>query len=115
MASILRIPVMTRLRIGLALAIAVIVDGMQLLMNGAGWFGPDEALDVAAMVLLTPIIGFHPLLLPTFVAEFLPVIDLLPTWTGCVLVVISLRRKRERCQPAAPPPPMPPPRDVIDV
>jgi hypothetical protein len=50
------------------------------------------------------------LLLPTFVLEFLPVADMLPAWTGCVAVVIALR-KRQQDPPQQPPAPGP----VIDV
>ena len=57
------------------------------------------------MVLLTAIIGFHPLFLPTFVAEFIPVVDALPTWTACTLLVIGLRRKQTTPPPVATPPP----------
>ena len=42
-----------------------------------------------------PYVYFHPLLLPTFVVELLPVIDLLPTWTGCVALVVSRRKKQQ--------------------
>ena len=56
------------------------------------------------------LIGFHPLLLPTLVLELVPVADLLPTWTGCVALVLALR-KRERVTS----PPSGDPRDVIDV
>ena len=42
------------------------------------------------------ILGFHPLFLPTFVLEFIPVADMLPTWTGCVVVAASLRRRAQR-------------------
>ena len=58
-----------------------------------GWTVFDEAIDVAAMVATTIALGFHVLFLPTFVVEFLPVTDMLPTWTGCVLAVAVLRRK----------------------
>jgi hypothetical protein len=30
------------------------------------------------------------------VIEFLPVADVLPTWTGCVGLVVALRRRRAR-------------------
>ena len=43
---------------------------------------------------MSRLIGFHPLLLPTFVIEFVPVADLLPTWTGCAALVVALRRRR---------------------
>ena len=53
---------------------------------------------------------FVALLLPTFVIEFLPITDMLPTWTACVALVIAMR-KREQAN--VPPPPGPGP--VIDV
>ena len=49
-------------------------------------------LDVVAMVAEMWLLGFHPLLLPTFMLEVLPVVDVLPTWTGCVGIVIARRR-----------------------
>lgn len=70
----------------------------------------DELLDVMAMILTWRLIGFHPLLLPTFALEFLPVADMLPTWTGCVAIVVALR-KRQQSQMSQPPAPGP----VIDV
>lgn len=122
MANVLRTPLLTRTRIVLAIAIAVFVDGLQLLFSGPGWFGPDQVLDVFAMLALTPIIGFHPLLLPTFVLKVLPVIESIPTWTGCVLVVVFLRRKAQSIPPAPPPvapcgepPPVRPQDKVIDI
>ncbi len=106
----LRRPVLTRQRVRLAYAVAVTADLLQLLLGPLGWAGADQLIDLAAMVLTWRIIGFHPVLLPTFVLEFLPIVDWLPTWTGCVAVVVALR-KRE--QAAMPPPADPGP--VIDV
>jgi len=91
-----RAPPLTRARIALALGIAVAADGLQMLFGPLGWLGMDEGIDVAAMVLTTLVLGFHPLLLPTFVVEFFPVVDMLPTWTGCVVVVIGLRKRAQR-------------------
>jgi len=108
-------PVLTRRRIWLACAVAVAADGIQLLLGPFGWAGPDEVIDIMAMVLLTAIIGFHPLFLPTFVAEFIPMVDSLPTWTACTLIVIGLRRKQSVPPVAPPPPPKQPADDVIDV
>jgi hypothetical protein len=50
------------------------------------------------------------LLLPSFVLEFIPLADMLPTWTGCVALVVALR-KREQVGTSPPLPPGP----VIDV
>ncbi len=102
--------VLTRQRVRLAFAIAVTVDVLQLLLGPIGWAFADEILDVLAMILTWRVLGFHPLLLPTFALELLPVADLLPTWTGCVALVLLLRRRQ---QAASPPPPANGP--VIDI
>lgn len=88
-------PLLTRERVRLAYAVAVTADVLQLLLGPFGWAFADELLDVAAMVLTCRLIGFHPLLLPTFVLEFLPIVDMLPTWTGCVAIVVALRKRRQ--------------------
>ena len=83
-----------------ALVVALVADGLQLLLGPLGWTFADEAIDVVVMGLTIWILGFHVLLLPTFVVELVPVADMLPTWTGCVAAVIALRK---RDQPAPPP------------
>ncbi len=90
---------LSRRRIVLAFAAAVVGDAIQLGLLQFGWMGVDEVIDVVLMVVISVLIGFHPLFLPTFVAEFLPIVDLLPTWTGCVALVVALRRKAERAAP----------------
>lgn len=92
-----------------AYAVAVAADGLQLILGPVGWAFGDEAIDVVAMVAESALIGFHPLLLPTFVLELFPVADLLPSWTACVALVVALRRHEHR----DPPPPVDGP--VIDV
>ena len=71
-------------------------DVLQFALGPLGWMGVDEGLDVVATVLIWRTLGFHPLLLPTFVIEFLPLADVLPTWTGCVALVIALRRRQHQ-------------------
>lgn len=102
-------PLLTRQSVRLAYAIAVATDALQFALGPLGWAGADEILDVAASALIWRVLGFHPLLLPTFLIELLPVSDMLPTWTGCVALVIALRRRQQ----IGPPPPGPGP--VIDV
>jgi hypothetical protein len=87
--------VLTRRRIWLAFIVAIAADGLQLLTGTLGWVFLDEMIDIVAMILTSLLIGFHPLFLPTFVLEFIPVVDMLPTWTGCVAVVVALRRKHQ--------------------
>ena len=109
MAIAFRVPKLTWTRIALALALAVMADGLQFLVNGFGWVGPDQIIDVIAMVLTSWLIGFHWLLLPTFVINFVPVLDDLPTWTACVIAVVALRKRTQR---SAPPPPEKPPIEI---
>jgi hypothetical protein len=99
------VPHLTRTRMAIALGVAVGTDGLQLLLASIGPVGffLDEMLDVVAMVLTTWAIGFHLFLLPTFVAEALPIVGMLPTWTGCVIAVIAMR-KSEQHAPNSPPP-----------
>ena len=108
--GLLEPPVLTWPRVWFAYAVAIGTDVLELLLGPFGWFAADELLDVAAMLAISRAIGFHVLLLPTFALEFLPVTDMLPTWTGAVAIVVSLRRKQIV---TVPPPPVPGP--VIDV
>jgi len=83
---------LTRGRIALALVIAGATDALQIMLGPLGWAFVDEIVDVAAMIAISLLIGFHPLLLPTFVAEIIPVVDMLPTWTACVGAVVLWRK-----------------------
>jgi hypothetical protein len=101
-------PALTPGRVRLAYVVAIATDLLQLLLGPFGWAFADEALDVAAMILISRALGFHVMLLPTFALEFLPFTDMLPTWTGCVAVVVALRRRQELAMSPAPGP-------VIDI
>jgi hypothetical protein len=113
LAPLLRAPPLTRQRMFLALAVAVAADGLQILLLPLAWTFAESAIDVVAMVLTVRILGFHLLLLPTFVVELIPVVDMLPTWTACVAAVIALRKREQR--PPRPPPPAAPDKPVIDI
>ena len=91
-----RVPPLTRPRMRLALAVAVVADGLQLLLGPLGWVFLDQLIDAVAMVLTMRILGFHILLLPTFVVELVPVIEDFPTWTACVAAFIALRKREQR-------------------
>jgi len=108
-SSLFAEPVLSPVRVRFAYGIAVATDIVQVALGPFGFAFIDESLDVVAATLLWRLLGFHPLLLPTFVLEFIPVADLLPTWTGCVALVIALRRRTRVHQ--APPADG----DVIDV
>lgn len=102
-------PPLTTGRVRWAYAVAVATDIVQLILGPFGWAFADQALDVVAMILISRSLGFHAALLPTFALEFLPFSDMLPTWTGCVALVVALRRRQELVH--TPPAPGP----VIDV
>jgi hypothetical protein len=78
----------------MAYAVAVTIDVAQFLLGPFGFAGLDEGLDIVAMYAISRLVGFHPLLLPTFLLEFVPFTDMLPTWTGCVALVIRARRRQ---------------------
>jgi len=90
-------PPLTRTRMGLALLIALVADALQILLAVPP---VPEIVDGIAAVFAVWLLGFHLLLLPTFLVELIPAVDMLPTWTGCVVAVIALRK---RAQSAAPP------------
>ncbi len=92
--SMFRAPQLTRTRIILALLIALVADGLQIPFQLVPM--APEIIDVIAMLLTVWLLGFHLLLLPTFVVEFIPFVDMLPTWTGCVIAVIALRKREQR-------------------
>ena len=83
-------------RVALAVILAVCADAVALVLGPVGWTFLDEVVDVITMIATMWLLGFHFLLLPTFVVELIPVADMLPTWTGCVLAVIALRKRQER-------------------
>ena len=105
---IFRAPKLTRTRIVLALAVAIFADGLQFLLGPIGWAFPDQAIDFVTMILVSCVIGFHILLLPTFVVELVPVLDDLPTWTACTIAVIALRKREQRNIP-------PPEKQTIEI
>lgn len=79
-----------------ALAIAIAADAVQigllpLFIEGAAapW---NDALDLAVGVALVALLGWHAALLPAFLGELVPVLDLFPTWTATVIFVIARRR-----------------------
>jgi hypothetical protein len=89
---------MAKVNAVLALLIALAADGAQLLFNsplalifGVGVEVVDAATDVIAGALIIGLLGFHWILLPAFVIELVPLVDSIPTWTGCVLYLISRR------------------------
>ena len=109
--ALFRAPQLTRARMLLALAVAVAADGLQLLLGPLGWAFIDQLIDGVAMILVSWVIGFHILFLPTFIVELVPILEDLPTWTACTAAVIALRKREQN----HPPPAAPPDKPVIDI
>jgi hypothetical protein len=75
-------------RIRIARVIAVAADALQLglfPMFGVGALSIlNDGLDVAVGIVLVFLVGWHFAFLPSFVAELIPGLDLIPTWTVAV-------------------------------
>src|SRR5262245_39854168 len=98
-ARIFEPPLLSPSRVRLAYAVAIAADVIQLALGPFGWTFADEIPDVVAAIVVARLVGFPPLLLPTFILGLVPVADLLPTWTGCVALVVALLRKQQASQP----------------
>ncbi len=74
-----------------ALGIAVLADALQIVffpLFGEGALSPvNDLLDIAVGLLLTRLLGWHWVFLPSFLTELVPGLDMVPTWTLAVLVV----------------------------
>jgi hypothetical protein len=75
-------------RVWLARTIAIAADFVQIVafpffLPGAAspW---SDALDLAVAAAMTVLIGWHWAFLPSFLAEVVPGLDLVPTWTAAV-------------------------------
>jgi ethanolamine transporter EutH len=83
----------TAARIRAARAIAMLADLAEIVVFPAfmeGFLSPaNDVLDVAVAVALTWLLGWHWAFLPSFLAEMIPVVGLVPTWTAAVFYVTS--------------------------
>ena len=97
--------VLTRRRVVAARAIAVIADAVQLglfpLFSEGALSPANDVLDVAVAATMVALVGWHWSFVPAFVVELVPVFDLVPTWTGAVLLAT---RGEITDVPAGPPP-----------
>lgn len=82
-----------------AMALAIVADAVQIVifpLFAEGAISPfDDILDLIVMVALIRLIGWHWEFLPSFIAELVPGLDLIPFWT---LAVVSVYRKRKRVE-----------------
>lgn len=96
-------PKLSKQRIAAAFAVAIIADAIQFPITAATMTGvlavPGEGADLLVdsvmTVVTSSLLGFHWILLPSFVFEAIPGFDLFPTWTGCVAYVVWRRKKQQ--------------------
>jgi hypothetical protein len=81
---------MTPRRVFAARAIAIAADFLQIAVFpvfSEGVVSPlDTGLDLAVAGALTFLVGWHWAFLPSFAAEMVPFLDLVPTWTAAVFI-----------------------------
>lgn len=94
---------LSRTRRRLAWAIALLADGIQIVLWPAFFAGAvspvDDVLDVCVSVAMFALLGFHGALLPAFALKLVPGIDLAPTWT--IAVWAATRGRPETALPGA--------------
>jgi hypothetical protein len=93
---------LTPRRVWIARALAVLVDLSQVALLPAELTPLNNAIDVATAAAMVALVGWHWAFLPTFLAELVPFVDLVPSWT---LAVVIATRGRAAGPPAALPPP----------
>jgi hypothetical protein len=94
---------LSKQRIAAAFAVAVLADAIQFPITAATMTGvlavpgegADLLIDSIMTVVTSSLLGFHWILLPSFVFEAIPGFDLFPTWTGCVAYVVWRRKKEQ--------------------
>lgn len=90
-------PPLSRARIRVAWAIALVVDAIQVPANLAGpmgWF-LGAGLDLITMVVMWRMLGFHWAFLPSFITEAVPYLNLAPLWTMAVALATRGRGEVE--------------------
>jgi hypothetical protein len=73
-----------------ARVVAAAADLLQVVLMPAFFPGAaspaNDVIDVAVALVLLRLVGWHWAFLPAFLAESVPVLDLVPTWTAAVLL-----------------------------
>ena len=101
-AVIVRTPP-SRRAIQVARAVAMVADGLQLVLLPFFVEGfasvLNDALDVVVGIVLVRLVGWNPVFLPTIVVELLPFGNLAPTWT--IALFIATRSRQTAIEPKA--------------
>ncbi|HEU4951041.1 MAG TPA: hypothetical protein VFT46_03775 [Holophagaceae bacterium] len=91
-----------------ALAVAIVVDLLQIVVQATGPFQLllDWPLDLLTALAMLALVGFHWAFLPTFLAEAVPWLDVVPTWT--LALILATRAPDDERAEAKTVPPGPP-------
>lgn len=95
------------MRFRLALALAMLVDAVQIglfpLFVPGFTSVANVAVDSAAFLCFLLLIGWHPALLPGFILEQVPLLGLVPTWTVAVWLAARRHLRPEDLPPSPKP------------
>jgi hypothetical protein len=113
-------PILTKQRVVVAYSVAILADLIEFPIIAAevtvvaapAAEGVAVVVDAIAFGVITKLLGFHWVFLPSFLVEVVPGLDMLPTWVGCVFFVVRQRKKE---QVTVNPPKLINDQDVIDV
>ena len=96
---------LTKTRARTALVIAIVVDVIQIAIQTTGPFQilVDWPLDLLTGLAMMALVGFHWAFLPTFLAEAVPWLDVVPTWTLAVMFATRNRAEVEPPKDVTPP------------
>lgn len=88
-------PAPSRRRVWIARLLALAADAAQIVLLpffGEGFLSPaSDVLDVVMAVTLTLLVGWHWSFIPTFAAEIVPGVGLIPTWTAAAFLATRKR------------------------
>jgi len=80
----------------LAWIVAIAADLLQIVflpIFGMGGFSPVmDGLDAIVAIVMILLLGWHLAFLPTVIAELVPGLNLIPTWTAAVFFVTRRRK-----------------------
>jgi hypothetical protein len=80
--------------------VAIAADAVQWVLwplMAAGAASPiNDVVDVAVGAILIRLLGWHWAFLPAFVAELVPGVDLVPTWTAAVFLATRVQESRAK-------------------
>ena len=81
----------------LAWTLAIAADALQIALLpvfAGGIASPiSDALDIAMATAMIFLLGWHIAFLPTLIAEFIPLVNLVPTWTAAVWLVTRMEKR----------------------